>query len=62
MCRELSTMDDMLFFCTNDDIISIDEESANEQWAKVIGANYQPYWINNILNYTQFIEDSRVFS
>ena len=27
------------------DIISIDKESANEQWAKRIGSNYQPYWI-----------------
>ena len=27
------------------DIISIDEESAHEQRAKRIGANYQPYWI-----------------
>ncbi len=25
------------------DIINIDEESANEQGAKRIGANYQPY-------------------
>ena len=30
---------------TKKDIISIDEESANEQRAKRIGANYQPYWI-----------------
>ena len=27
------------------DIISIDKESANEQRAKTIGVNYQPYWI-----------------
>ena len=26
-------------------IISIDEESANDQQAKSIGANFQPYWI-----------------
>ena len=27
------------------DIISIDEESAIEQQAKTIGANYQPFWV-----------------
>ncbi len=27
------------------DNISIDEKSANKQWAKRIGANYQPYLI-----------------
>ncbi len=27
------------------DIISIEKESANEHRAKRIGANYQPYWI-----------------
>ncbi len=27
------------------DIISIDKESANEQRAKRIGTNYQPYWM-----------------
>ncbi len=27
------------------DIMIINKESANEQGAKIIGANYQPYWI-----------------
>ena len=34
-----------LFLRQTKDIISIDEESTNEQRAKWIGANYQPYWI-----------------
>ncbi len=34
-----------LFLRQTKDIISIDEESTDEQRAKRIGANYQSYWI-----------------
>ncbi len=27
------------------DILSMDDESANEQQTKIIGTNYQPYWM-----------------
>ncbi len=39
--------------------MSIDEESANEQRAKN-GTNYQPYWIKNKTNFTQFNKECRV--
>ncbi len=43
------------------DIISVDEESANEQRAKKIWKTINLIEENNKLNCTQFSKDSRVF-